>query len=98
MILKCDQISEKHARALLLLNKKPEEHEKLYQKITTGDNIPREQAITLAKEMIGQPATQILKISYTTKEELIIKLEEKLKGGNPGDPSRRLILFFTKRV
>jgi hypothetical protein len=32
----------------------------------------------MAREMKGQPTTQILKISYTSKEELIKKLEAKL--------------------
>jgi hypothetical protein len=64
---------------LLLLNKQPEQQKQLYQQITIGSNIPGEQAIRIAREMKGQPATQILKISYQTREELIQKLEEKLK-------------------
>ena len=55
------------------------EQEKLYKKITTGSNIPGDEAIILAREMKGQPTTQTIKISYQTKEELIKKLEEKLK-------------------
>jgi ParB family chromosome partitioning protein len=74
-----DQLTEKHARALLLLNKNPKEQKELYQQITTGKNIPGEQAIVMAREMKGQPTTQILKISYNSKEELIKKLEEKLR-------------------
>jgi hypothetical protein len=73
-----NQLTEKHARALLLLNKQPEEQEKLYQQITIGSNIPGDEAIRIARQMKGQPATQILKISYVTIEELIRKLEEKL--------------------
>jgi hypothetical protein len=45
----------------------------------SANNIPGDRAITMARNMKGQPTTQILKISYTTKEELIRKLEEKLK-------------------
>jgi hypothetical protein len=74
-----NQLTEKHARALLLLNKQPEEQKKLYQQITTGENIPGEHAITIAREIKGQPTIQILKISYQTKDELIKKLEEKLR-------------------
>jgi predicted RNA-binding protein with EMAP domain len=67
------------------LNKQPEEQKKLYKQITTGNNIPGEQAIKVAREMKGQPTIQTLKISYTSKEELIRKLEAKLKElkGNP---------------
>jgi hypothetical protein len=60
-------------------NKHLEEQKKFYQKIITGSNIPGDQAIAMAREMKGQPATQTLKISYTTKEELIRKLEKKLR-------------------
>jgi ParB family chromosome partitioning protein len=74
-----NQLTEKHARALLLLKKMPEEQKKLYQQITAGSNIPGDQAIRIAREIKGQPTTQILKISYASKEELIKKLEEKLK-------------------
>jgi hypothetical protein len=74
-----NQLTEKHTRALLLLNKNPEEQEKLYKQITTGDNISRDEAMIFAKEMKGQSTTRILKISYSTKEELIRKLEVILK-------------------
>jgi hypothetical protein len=70
-----NQLKEKHARALLLLNKQPEEQERLYQQ-STGSNIPREEAIRIARSMKGQPTTQILKISHTNKEELIQKQEK----------------------
>jgi hypothetical protein len=42
-------------------------------------NITGDEAIIIAREMKGQPTTQIFKISYTSKEELIQKLEAKLK-------------------
>jgi hypothetical protein len=74
-----DQIVEKHTRALLLLSKQPVEQKELYQQIMTGNNIPGEEVLTLARNMKGQPTIQTIKISYTTKEELIRKLEKKLK-------------------
>ena len=52
---------------------------KLYQQITTGNNIPGDQAIRIARQMKGQHTSQTLKISYSSKEELIQKQEEKLK-------------------
>jgi hypothetical protein len=61
------------------LNKQPEEQKKLYQQITIGDNIPGDRAIKIARELKGQATIQILRINYQTKEELIKKLEEKLK-------------------
>jgi hypothetical protein len=57
------------------LNKNPEEQKKLYQQITTNRYIPGEQAIRIAREIKGHFTIQKLIISYTTKEELIKKLE-----------------------
>ena len=74
-----NQITEKHARALLMLKKTPEKQIELFciikkqQTTITGD-----QAIEMAKRMKGQETLQLFKLRYRTEIELIEKLEAAL--------------------
>ena len=76
--------TEKHARALLVLKKYPEKQKELFRLVVDPNNpLPSNEALEKAKEFKGNPTHQTLIIKYTSKEELINKLEqelEKLKG------------------
>ena len=62
-----------------MLNKFPEEQNFLFEQILgnkktmTGD-----EAIQKAKELMGMPARNTFKIVYTSKEDLIRKIEQSL--------------------
>ena len=74
-----NQISEKHARALLLLNKLPQQQAELFNLIKQGKNpITGDEAIAKAKEMKGTPTRRIFRISYQSQAELIEKLQHAL--------------------
>jgi hypothetical protein len=71
-----NQITEKHARALLALNKLPNEQTELFEIIRNGKNsISGDEAIEKAKEMKGEEKIRLFKISYHNVEELIDKLQ-----------------------
>lgn len=92
-----NQVTEKHARALLLLNQQPEAQQQLFERIKSGrDRISGEQALKIARNLRSKTGIKHKKISftYTTTTDLIKQLEAKLdelKAGretpNPGSGS-----------
>ena len=85
-------ITEKHARALLMLNKLPEKQTELFNLIKNSlDSISGDEAIEIAKEMRGSTPKHVFKIVYQTEEELLERLQRaieeiKLKIKNRGSP------------
>ena len=74
-----NQITEKHARALLMLNKIPEKQAELFKLIKKGDSsLIGDEAIEMAKKMKGVEAFKTFRIKYQSEDELIEKLEEAL--------------------
>lgn len=78
-------LTEKHARALLLLNRDPEEQEKMFNKmIDPSKELTAESAIKRAQEIVRKNEknniTKIYSITfkYRTTEELIRKLKNKI--------------------
>jgi len=75
-----NQITEKHARALLALNKLPNEQTELFEIIKNGKNsISGDQAIEKAKEMKGEEKIRFFKVGYHNVEELIDKLQRAIQ-------------------
>jgi ParB family transcriptional regulator, chromosome partitioning protein len=71
-----NQITEKHARALLMLNKFPEKQMTLFEQIKNRDKpIIGDKAIEIAKDAKGKKMKKIFKISYSSTNELIEKIE-----------------------
>lgn len=89
------QITEGHARALLLLNNYPDEQRKLFHEMTSSDKkISSHEALKFARNIrdkkIDKPLkTKKLVIEYNTVEELVTLLKKKLNelGGNTVPPS-----------
>ena len=76
-----NRITEKHARALLMLNKMPEKQEELFLEIKNGNStLSGDEAVERAKGLKGKSERYIFRISYHTREELIEKLENALSG------------------
>jgi len=74
-----NQITEKHARALLMLKGKPEKQLELFQMIQNPKTpLTGDQAIELAKRMQGRSTMRVFKVKYQNRKELIEKLEEAL--------------------
>lgn len=74
-----NQITEKHARALLLLNSLPEKQFELFELIkTSNETISGDDAISKAKEFKGKKEIHKYSVSYKTETELLQKLEEKV--------------------
>ena len=74
-------ITEKHARALLRLNRHPEKQVDLFNRITSSkESITGDRALQVVKEMFGAVSEKAYKISFTyaTTRDLIKQLEEKL--------------------
>lgn len=75
-----NQITEKHARALLLLNSFPEKQLELFELIKTSpEPITGDSAIAKAKEIKGKKALHHFSLTYKNERELLEKLEEKVK-------------------
>lgn len=73
-------ITEKHARALLMLNKLPNKQSELFEILKEGaDSLSGDRAIDRARNMRGDVLQRVLKITYFHEVELIDKLEKKLK-------------------
>ena len=73
-------VTEKHARALLMLNRFPEKQLELFDSIKNSrDPIAGDAAIEKAKEIKGQVPLHVFRIVYRTEEELIEKLETELR-------------------
>ena len=71
-----NQITEKHARALLMLKLLPEKQAELFQKIKTSEkSITGDQAIEIAKKDQGNVSHKVLKVIYATEKELLQKLQ-----------------------
>lgn len=88
---KSTEITEKHARALLALKADPEKQWLLFSRMTLpGTAMTSDDAMREAQAMLAEtkPKVETLKIDYTSKEELILKLKEKLAEleGAPGAP------------
>ena len=74
-----NQLTEKHARALLMLNKMPDKQAELFNIIKNGKTkITGDEAIEKAKTIIGKKTQLIFRLTYQNKEELIEKLEQAL--------------------
>jgi len=74
-----NQITEKHARALLMLNKMPDKQAELFNIIKNGKTkIIGDEAIEKAKTIIGKKAQLIFRLTYQNSEDLIEKLEQAL--------------------
>lgn len=88
-----NEVTEKHGRALLLLNKVPEKQQKLLgiikdkAKPITGDD-----AITKARQMLGKSdSSRTFSVKYTSNEDLLSKLEnevKELRASLTGKPSK----------
>ena len=75
-----NQITEKHARALLLLNPFPEKQLDLFKQIKDSkEPITGDEAINKAKEIKGKKALHHFAVSYKNERELLEKLQEKVK-------------------
>ncbi len=75
-----NQITEKHARALLLLNSYPEKQLELFELIKSSpDPITGDSAISKAKEIKGKKSIHHFSVAYKNERELLEKLEEKVK-------------------
>jgi ParB family chromosome partitioning protein len=75
-----NQVTEKHARALLMLNKMPGKQAELFNSIKSGTStISGDEAIAIAKGIKGEKRKKVFRISYLTTEELISKLQESLR-------------------
>lgn len=74
-----DQITEKHARALLLLKKDPDKQQELFNLIKNQKSpLSGDKALDQAKEFTGAPKYKTFSVKYTTEDELIEKLEEEI--------------------
>ena len=74
-----NQLTEKHARALLMLNKMPEKQVELFNIIKNGKTkITGDEAIEKAKNIKGKKTQLIFKLTYQNREDLIKKLEKAL--------------------
>lgn len=75
-----NQITEKHARALLLLNSFPEKQLELFELIKSSpEPITGDSAISKAKEIKGKKEIHHFSLSYKNERDLLEKLEEKVK-------------------
>ena len=72
-------ITEKHARALLKLNKHPKEQSELFDKMNEGSGVSSEEAMRIAKKIIGESSKKVFKLQYSNTAELIAELEKKLE-------------------
>jgi ParB family chromosome partitioning protein len=76
-----NEVTEKHGRALLLLNKVPDKQQKLLgiikdkAKPITGDD-----ALVKARQMLGKAdSSRTFSLKYTNKQDLLTKLEDEVK-------------------
>lgn len=75
-----NQITEKHARALLLLNNMPEKQLELFKTIKSSkEPVTGDEAIQKAQEIRGKANIHKFAINYRTERELLEKLKEKVK-------------------
>jgi len=75
-----NQITEKHARALLLLNSFPEKQLELFKLIRTSpEPITGDAAISKAKEIKGKKTVHHFGLTYKDEHDLLQKLQEKVK-------------------
>lgn len=76
-----NMITEKHARALLMLNNYPQKQIELFELIkNSAQPITGDDAINKAKQIKGKNSLHTFRVTYRTEEELIRILEEKLEG------------------
>jgi len=72
-----NQITEKHARALLALKKIPEKQNELFNLIkSSSEPISGDEAIKKAKQMQGKETFKTFKINYKDEHDLLKKLEQ----------------------
>ena len=78
-----NQITEGHARALLKLKKNRQKQLELYQQIKNSkDPVSSQEAMRLARNLLETtvaPRAQRLVIVYSSKEDLLARLQEKIK-------------------
>jgi len=74
-----NQLTEKHARALLMLNKMPDKQAELFNFIRNDKTkITGDEAIEKAKHIKGKKTQLIFRLTYQNREDLIKKLEQAL--------------------
>ena len=74
-----NRLTEKHARALLMLNKLPDKQAELFNFIRNDKTkITGDEAIEKAKHIKGKKTHLIFKLTYQNREDLIEKLEQTL--------------------
>ena len=82
-------ITEKHARALLALKKDPEKQKKLFELMLDKKNpLSGDQAVDQAKRLKGKPQVMTFVVRYSSKEDLIQKLEEEIERLKAGKKKR----------
>ena len=75
-----NEFTEFHARALSALKKNPEKQRQLFDLIKESEEpLTGREAIDKAKELKGKPKIKTFTVKYTSKKELIERLEEELK-------------------
>lgn len=74
------QVTEKHARALLLLRRQPEKQQELFSLIQNKKRpLTGDQAMEKADELRGKLKLMTFTVKYGSKEELIRRLEEEIE-------------------
>ena len=72
-------VTEKHARALVLLNKYPQKQLELFELIKSShQQITGDEAIVKAREIKGKDSALVFRVTYRSQQELIHILEQKL--------------------
>jgi len=76
-----NQITEKHARALLKLNQQPDKQSRLFMQLKNGNgHLSGERAMALALKWTGRAtAPHTFSIKYTNKRDLLLKLKAEVK-------------------
>jgi ParB family transcriptional regulator, chromosome partitioning protein len=78
--IRCNNLTEKHGRALRVLKGEPSLMQRAYDEIRTR-KLSGEEALNFVKELkrsSSLPPRKVLKISYRTETELVTALEDKL--------------------
>lgn len=73
-------LSEKHARALLVLKELPDEQEKMFQEMLTDAKLSGDRALTKARSIKKRDSVPFTaKFKYRDKDDLIQQLQDRLK-------------------
>ena len=74
-----NNITEKHARALLMLNKLPNKQIELFRKMKDGGQLTGEQAIEQARKFKGEKFKRVFRVTFKDENDLVHILRQKLK-------------------